>query len=143
MKVKFKKLHPKARTPEKAHESDAGFDLFACTSEWSTSQASGLYTEFGTGIAVEIPKGYVGLIFPRSSISNTRHSLRNSVGVVDSGYRGEIKLRFSPDDSRGSYMAGDKVGQLVFIKLPSIQLEESQELSPSDRDQKGFGSSGK
>lgn len=143
MKIKFKKLNPRAKSPERAHEEDAGFDLFACSTNWSVHEASGLYTEYGTGLAMEIPKGYVGFLLPRSSISNTRHMLKNSVGVIDSGYRGEIKFRFSPDSTRSAYSTGDKVGQIVLIKLPKVEMEESEILSDSNRGKSGFGSTGK
>lgn len=93
MQVKFKKLHPDASVPQKAHPSDAGFDLVA------TSRVFDEYgcATYGTGIAVEIPKGYVGLVFPRSSICKQDIFLTNSVGVIDSGYRGEIMAKFKPD----------------------------------------------
>ena len=143
MKIKFKKLHPKARTPEQAHEHDAGFDLYAHSMDWSVIEASGLYTEYGTGLAFEIPKGYAGFLLPRSSISKTHHMLKNSVGLIDSGYRGEVKFRFSPDSTRNAYVAGDKIGQIVFLKLPAVQLEESEQLSNSPRGEGGFGSTGK
>lgn len=143
MKVKFKKLNPKAKTPTKAHDCDAGWDIYAVSQGWSVQQSSGLYAEYGTGIALEIPKGYVGLLFPRSSITNTKHMLKNSVGVIDSGYRGEVKLRFTPDDTNNAYMTGNKIGQILFLRLPKIELEESEELSISERNSAGFGSSGK
>jgi dUTP pyrophosphatase len=143
MKIKFKKLHPKAREPERAHEHDAGFDLYACNMDWSVNESSGLYTEYGTGLAFEIPKGYAGFLLPRSSISKTHHMLKNSAGLIDPGYRGEVKFRFSPDSTRTAYIAGDKIGQIVFLKLPPITLEESEDLSPSDRGNKGFGSTGR
>jgi dUTP pyrophosphatase len=142
MKVKFKKLIPQAKVPERANPTDAGFDLSA-TSITYPSGSSGVFIEACTGISLEIPKGYVGLVFPRSSISNTKHFLRNSVGVIDSGYRGEIKLRFSVDDTNTCYQMGDKIGQIVFIKLPQIEMIESQDLSDSDRGTGGFGSTGK
>ncbi len=142
MKVKFKKLIPQAKAPERANPTDAGFDLSA-TSITYPSGSSGVFIEACTGISLEIPKGYVGLVFPRSSISNTKHFLRNSVGVIDSGYRGEIKLRFSVDDTNTCYQMGDKIGQIVFIKLPQIEMTESQDLSDSDRGTGGFGSTGK
>lgn len=142
MKVKFKKLIPQAKVPERANPTDAGFDLSA-TSITYPSGSSGVFIEACTGISLEIPKGYVGLVFPRSSISNTKHFLRNSVGVIDSGYRGEIKLRFSIDETNTSYQMGDKIGQIVFIKLPQIEMTESQDLSDSDRGTGGFGSTGK
>jgi dUTP pyrophosphatase len=142
MKVKFKKLIPQAKAPERANPTDAGFDLSA-TSITYPSGSSGVFVEACTGISLEIPKGYVGLVFPRSSISNTKHFLRNSVGVIDSGYRGEIKLRFSTDDTNTCYQMGDKIGQIVFIKLPVIEMIESQDLSDSNRGTGGFGSTGK
>lgn len=143
MDVKFKKLSGNAQAPKRAHDSDAGFDLFCTGFDYPPSIDSMLFVEAKTDIAVHIPDGYVGLIFPRSSISNTRHMLRNSVGVIDSGYRGEIKLRFSIDDSDKKYKIGDKIGQIVFIRLPKINLIEVDELSPSDRSSGGFGSTGK
>jgi len=140
--VNFKKIHPLAKTPERAHDSDAGFDIYAVETIHPSGEDTGKYIEFRTGICMEIPNGYVGLVFPRSSISKTKHYLRNSVGVIDAGYRGEIKLRFSYDDSSSSYMIGDKIAQIIFIKLPEISLNESSELSDSDRSSGGFGSTG-
>jgi dUTP pyrophosphatase len=142
MDLKFKKLSNKAKAPIKAHDSDAGFDLFCTGFDYAPSVDSLLFIEAKTDIALEIPNGYVGLVFPRSSISKTKHMLRNSVGVIDSGYRGEIKLRFSVDDSDSRYKIGDKIGQLVVIKLPEINLVESDSLSRSDRSEGGFGSTG-
>mgnify|MGYP003636453825 FL=1 len=142
MKVKFKKLNMLAQDPFRANGTDAGFDLTASSIEYPLGSTS-LFVEVCTGISVEIPNGYVGLLFPRSSISTTKHFLRNSVGVIDSGYRGEIKLRFSLDESPTSYQIGDKVGQIVFIKLPVVELIEVEELSTSDRSTGGFGSSGR
>ena len=141
MKVKFKKLNSSAVTPSQSNPNDAGFDLTALSITHPTG-STGMYVEVCTGIALEIPKGYVGLIFPRSSISNTKHFLRNSVGVIDSGYRGEIKLRFSIDETSTSYEVGDRVGQIVFIRLPKIEMVESNSLSDSQRNKGGFGSSG-
>jgi len=142
MKVKFKKLHEIAKIPEQSNPGDAGFDLVA-TSITHPFGSLSTYVEVGTALAAEIPVGYVGLVFPRSSISNTKHFLRNSVGVIDSGYRGEIKLRFSTDDSQTAYQIGDRVGQILFIKLPSVDIIEVEELNTSTRQEKGFGSSGK
>ena len=142
MKIKVKTLNPLAQIPERAMVADAGFDLVATSVEYPPG-STGIYVEIRTGLALEIPKGYVGLIFPRSSITNTQHFLRNSVGVIDSGYRGEIKLRFSLDDSPTAYQIGDRVGQIIFMKIPPIELVESPELSNSSRNEGGFGSSGK
>jgi len=91
MKVKIKRLHIDAIIPSYATQGDAGMDMTAVT---AYIDESGLFIEYGTGISVEIPEGYVGLLFPRSSLSKTSLILANHVGVVDSGYRGEIKFRF-------------------------------------------------
>ena len=108
------------------------------------------YWEYGTGLAVEIPSHMVGLIFPRSSISNTCHFLLNSVGVIDSGYRGEIKLRLSKpsvsekkDQDENVYSVGDRVGQLVTIECPFLKIVEVDSMEDSSRGLGGFGSSGK
>ena len=138
LKVRFKKLHPDAVTPTYAKDGDAGLDLTAYV---VTTFKDTPYIEYGTGIAVEIPKGYVGLIFPRSSVSKLENFyLKNSVGVIDSGYRGEIKLRFNRD--KEFYSAGDKIGQLIILPYPTIYLEEVEELSVTDRNEGGFGSTG-
>lgn len=142
MKVKCQRLSPNAQMPVRAHATDAGFDLYA-TAVTYPSMSSGVFVEICTGISLEIPKGYAGFIFPRSSITNTKHFLRNSVGVIDSGYRGEIKLRFSTDESNTQYKIGDKIGQIVFLRLPAVQLMETKSLSHSDRNMGGFGSSGR
>ncbi len=139
MKIKFKKLNNRAKIPFYANEGDAGMDLVAT----KITRLSNFY-EYGTDIAMQVPKGYVGLLFPRSSISNTDHYLRNSVGVIDSGYRGEIKIRMSiPDLDKKEYNIGDKIAQLVIIKLPWVDIEEVQDLEDSDRGKGGFGSSDK
>lgn len=138
MKIKFKKLNDRAKIPFYANEGDAGMDLLATT---VTRQSS--FYEYGTDIAMQLPKGYVGLLFPRSSISNTDHYLRNSVGVIDSGYRGEIKIRMSiPELGKKEYLIGDKIAQLVIIQLPWVDIEEVENLNNSDRGEGGFGSSG-
>ena len=142
MQVKIKKLNPLACAPTRANKHDAGFDLTATCVEYPLGSTSS-FVEVCTGVSLEIPSGYVGLVFPRSSISKTKHFLRNSVGVIDSGYRGEVKLRFSVDDSITSYQIGDRVGQIVFVKLPAVEIVESDDLSGSDRKEGGFGSSGR
>ena len=139
MKVRFKKLSAKAVTPQYAKPGDAGMDMVA------TSMVKGeVYYEYGTEIAVEIPEGYVGLLFPRSSISKTKQILANHVGVVDSGYRGEIKFRFNKLswDNGEIYNVWYKIGQLIIIPYPTIELEEVSELSETYRGDSGFGSSG-
>ncbi len=136
LKVKLKKLHPDAVTPSYAKDGDAGLDLTAISKSINDT-----FIEYGTGIALEIPYGYVGLVFPRSSVSKLENFyLKNSVGVIDSGYRGEIKFRFNK--SNESYKAGEKVGQLIIIPYPTVKLQEVNELSDTERGGGGFGSTG-
>jgi dUTP pyrophosphatase len=136
--LKIKKLDDRAVIPNYAKKGDAGIDLIA-----TTTMSNGYYVEYGTDLALEIPEGYVGYIFPRSSISNTDHYLRNSVGVIDSGYRGEIKVRMSiPSLGAKNYKNGDKVAQLIIMELPWVNIEEVDELSKTDRGEGGFGSTG-
>jgi dUTP pyrophosphatase len=141
MKVKFKKLHPNAKTPHYSLEGDACLDLYAA---WQKIDDLGNRV-YGTGIAMEIPEGHVGLLFPRSSISKTNLSLRNSVGVIDSNYRGEIMLKFLDLEEMDDllwYLPGNKIGQIMIIERPQIELEEVEELSETDRGGGGFGSTG-
>lgn len=140
MKIAFKKLSPHAVTPTKAHSTDAGYDLTAISGALSNNEA---WWECRTGLAVAIPPGYVGLIFPRSSIRKTCHALRNSVGVIDAGYTGEIVFSFSLNNWGDTYNAGDRVGQLVIIPIPEVELVEVTDLPETDRGNKGFGSSGR
>jgi dUTP pyrophosphatase len=155
MQVRIKKLHPDAVIPSYSSAGDAGMDMVAISAEIA---ADGSYIEYGTGIAVEIPKGYVGLIFARSSISKTSLILANHVGVVDSGYRGEIKFRFKDTKmtktmrmgrqwkwfaGETAYEVGNKIGQLMILPYPQIEFVEVDELSDSERGEGGFGSTGK
>jgi dUTP pyrophosphatase len=142
MIVKFKKLREDAVTPKYAKVGDAGMDMVCASREYNAEHK---YWEYNTGIAVEIPEGYVGLLFPRSSVSKRDMRLCNSVGVVDSGYRGEIKFRFKSTShiSAKDYWTGDKIGQLIIMPIPTIELVEVTELSSTDRGEGGFGSTGK
>jgi dUTP pyrophosphatase len=140
MNVKFKKLTKHASTPTYSKEGDAGLDLVAVDTYHDRDYS---FVEYGTGLAVEIPEGYVGLLFPRSSISKTDFSLANSVGIIDSNYRGEVKMRFRTSPYNGmEYDIGDRIGQLVIMPYPKIDLVEVTELSDSNRGAGGFGSSG-
>lgn len=141
MQVKIKKLNESAVIPKYAKSGDAGLDL---TATWK--QENSLYVEYGTGLAIEIPEGYVGLLFPRSSISKYHLSLANAVGVVDENFRGEICLRFKKtiDNSyENIYNVGDKVAQLIIMPYPQIELVEVDDLSTTERGSGGFGSSGR
>ncbi len=143
MKVRIKKLNENAVIPSYAKSGDAGMDLVA------TSIISETDTQitFGIGLALEIPKGFVGLIFPRSSVRKTRLMLSNCVGVVDSGYRGELQATFNKVNqnsiAENDYKVGDRIAQIMIIPHPDIQFEEADELSDTERGEGGFGSTGK
>jgi dUTP pyrophosphatase len=141
MKVKFKKLYSGAKAPLYAKYGDAGLDLTAFSRTWDEEYD---VWNYGTGIAIEIPEGYVGLVFPRSSIYKKEQILSNSVGVIDSGYRGEICFKFrDTKETNYIYELGEKIGQILIIPYPQIELEQVQELSELERVTDGFGSSGK
>ncbi len=140
MKIKYKKLSLSAQPLKQAHTGDACFDL-SSVSHRQASESEGSYHEYGTGLALEIPHGYVGLVFPRSSVSSTGAIMCNSVGVIDSGYRGEVKVRYKSENA--PYKVGERVGQLMILPLPDIEFEESADLADSPRGAGGFGSTGK
>lgn len=140
MKVRFKKLTPAAAAPYKAHPTDAGFDLTA-TSKCIDRECN---TVYGTGIAVEIPEGHVGLLFPRSSINKKNLLLSNSVGVIDSHYRGEITAKFKRTAPyTAEYNVGERIAQLIIIPYPEVEFEEAGALTDTDRGTVGYGSTGK
>ena len=140
LKVKIKKLDKNAVIPQYAKPGDAGLDLTATSKSYDDFDN----VCYGTGIAVEIPEGYVGLLFPRSSISKTDLILRNSVGVIDSGYRGEITFKFNNIllSSCEPYNIKERIGQLIIMPYPQIEFEEVEELSVTERNTGGYGSSG-
>jgi dUTP pyrophosphatase len=149
MKIKIKKLDPEAKIPTYAKPGDAGMDLYCLKAIYT-----GPFVTYHTGLAMEIPKGYVGLLFPRSSVYKTGQTLTNCVGVIDSGYRGEIMLKYT----RGKHLlnpnhinlnAGfkeyepeDRVGQIIVIPYPEIEFEEVTTLSATERGKGGYGSTG-
>ncbi len=137
LKIKIKKLHKDSVIPSYSKPGDAGLDLTAISESWNEDDSMVTYD---TGLAVEIPEGHVGLLFPRSSVSKTRLNLANSVGVIDSGYRGSIMLKFRFLESGGVYNVGDRVGQLLILPYPAIEFEEVEELSSTERGEGGFGS---
>ena len=140
-KVKIKRLHKDAVIPSYSRQGDAGMDLVA-TSKFYDDFDNVCY---GTGLAIEITEGHVGLLFPRSSISKTDLTLRNSVGIVDSNFRGEITLKFNNIlmSSCEPYNVKERIGQLIIMPYPTIEFEEVEELSTTERGAQGFGSSGK
>jgi len=115
-----------------------GADLVATSADMFKGQMI-----YGTGLAVEIPEGMVGLVFPRSSVRNYNLSMSNSVGVIDSGYRGEIMITFNiteKDKFPATYSIGDRIAQLVIVPVPLIQYAEVEELSETSRGDQGHGS---
>jgi len=140
MKIRFKKLHPDAVMPKRTTDGAAGFDLTAVTC-WYGDNGKVFYD---TGIAVEIHDGYVGLVFERSSVHKTGLSLCNAVGVIDADYRGSIQFVFRINyGSCSPYQVGDRIGQIVFVPIPDVELVESDELSETARGTGGYGSTGK
>ena len=164
LKIKIKKLHPDAVIPKYTKPGDAGMDLTAT----SKSHDDNGNTCYGTGLSFEIPDGYVGLLFPRSSNAKKDLLLSNSVGVLDSGYRGELMFKYKKSirvpyfgtlklllSDLGvtnslivkncvgeEYKIGERIGQIIILPYPQIEFEEAEELSDSERNTGGFGSSG-
>lgn len=140
MKVKLKKLNENVKLPVYAKTGDAGLDIKATRIENENNYS----ITYGTDLCIEIPFGYVGLIFPRSSIRNYDLSLSNCVGVIDSGYRGEIMATFKKTKLDGMYYdVDDKVMQIIILPYPSIEFEFTDELSETERGKGGFGHTGK
>ena len=139
MRVNIKKLHPNAKIPQYSKQGDAGLDLTAVDEKWNKNNTMVTYD---TGIAVEIPEGYVGLLFPRSSVAKTSLILSNSVGIIDSGYRGSVMMKYRYPEEGMVYEVGDRVGQLLILPYPQIEFEEVEELSDSERGVGSYGSTG-
>lgn len=138
MKVHFKKLVQEAQTPKFGKPGDAGADLVATTMSNHDD-----HLVYGVGLAVEIPEGMVGLVFPRSSIRQTDLFMANSVGVIDSGYRGEIMITFNiKKGATRWYQVGDRIAQLVIMPVPLVKYVEVDELSETERGIGGHGSTG-
>lgn len=156
MKVKIKKLYEDSILPTKAHATDAGYDMYAHSKSYDDDGN----VVYGSGVAMEIPKGYVGLVFPRSSNAKKDLLLSNSVGVIDSGFRGEVSFKFKASihasfngmleeevcafvNKPTTYNVGDRIGQIIIMPYPDIEFVEADELSDSERGIGGYGSSGK
>lgn len=141
VEVKIKKLHKDAVVPSYSKPGDAGMDL-TITSEIENTLSSVTY---GFGIAMEIPSGYVGLVFPRSSVRNQELILSNCVGVIDSGYRGEIQATFKKTNGLDSfkYKVKERGAQIIILPYPKVSIKEVDVLSDTERGEEGFGSTGK
>ena len=149
MLAKIKKLYPNAKIPQKAHDSDAAFDLYAYFDESATEGdvegiLPGQTCKVGTGVSITPPPGYFGAIFARSGLS-VKQGLRlaNSVAVMDPGYTGEYIVALHNDSEDTQVIGhGDRIAQLMFLPVADVQFEEVDELNDSDRLSGGFGSSG-
>lgn len=143
MRLRFSRLAPEARAPTRAHDGDAGYDLYAAEALTLEPGARG---SVGTGIAVAIPEGCAGLVLPRSGLA-ARHgiSLVNAPGLIDSGYRGEVRVLLLNTDSaqRFEVAAGDRVAQLLLVRFESAEPQEVETLDETARGAGGFGSSGR
>lgn len=140
MELRIKKLREDATVPVYAHEKDAGLDLYAAQ---DTTIPPGERVLIGTGIAIEIPDGFVGLVWDKSGIANN-HGLKTLGGVIDAGYRGEVKVGII-NLSTTDYLlnAGHKIAQILIQKVEHMNIREVAELSHTVRGDGGFGSTGK
>jgi len=147
--VKFKKLHEDATLPSYSTDGSAGLDCTTVTD----GEDKGTYIKYKLGFSMEIPKGYVGYLFPRSSVSTTDLALSNSVGVIDSDYRGEVQARFFAKNfsplsqtldarTKYKYHKGDKICQLIIMPIPRVNAQWVDELSETIRGEGGHGSTG-
>jgi dUTP pyrophosphatase len=143
VKLPILRLNDEAVSPSRAHEGDAGLDLYACE---AAHIGPGERWSIGTGIAIEIPDGHAGLVLPRSGLAK-RHgiTLVNSPGLIDSGYRGEIRVLLLNTDPAEVFRVapGDRIAQLVISPIVLAEPVETEALADSARGDGGFGSSGR
>jgi dUTP pyrophosphatase len=141
--LRFRRLSAAARSPAQAHEGDAGYDLHAAE---AVTIGPGERASVGTGIAVAIPTGQAGLVVPRSGLA-ARHgiSVVNAPGLIDSGYRGELRVLLLNTDLAEAFAVepGDRIAQLVLVAVETPELEEATELDETARGAGGFGSTGR
>jgi len=143
--VKIKKLNPDAVIPFYATNGSAGMDVTAIGRDYDNANDCWIYH---TGLSFQLPKGYVMLIFPRSSNRKTNYYLANHVGVLDSDYTGELMLMFKSRDAsemrfvEPPYNVGDRIGQIIILPYPKIQFNEVDNLDETERGNGGFGSTG-
>ena len=142
IQLPIQRLRADAVVPTRAYEGDAGLDLAACE---RVELAPGERAVVSTGVAVAIPEGYAGFVQPRSGLAD-RHgiSIVNSPGLIDSGYRGELKVILLNTDTSSAFVVehGMRIAQLVVLAVPQLELAETQDLPPSERGARGHGSSG-
>lgn len=144
MKIKIKKLHPKAAVPTQGKEGDACWDLTSVgITESAYDNGTLLYVEHDTGIAMQIPEDHVGIVTPRSSVTSKGLIMKNSIGIIDPGYRGSIKVRFwKTHVGPLTYKEGDRIAQLMIIPRPFLEFEVVNDLSDTIRGVGGYGSTG-
>jgi dUTP pyrophosphatase len=143
VEIAVARLQSEAVLPTRAHEGDAGLDLYACE---AAHIGPGERWSVGTGVAVEIPEGHAGLVLPRSGLAREHGiALVNSPGLIDAGYRGELRVLLLNTDPAETFRvaAGDRIAQLVLTPVAIAEPVESAELSESARGEGGFGSSGR
>jgi len=142
MEVKFKKLSDTAIMPVYSTDGSAGLDLFANKIGIEHFKDGVPVIVYDTQIAIEIPVGYVGMLFMRSSIAKYSITMTNAVGIIDSDYRGPITLKYKvvTNTTPVIYTEGEKVGQLVIVPIPRIELVEKEELTETERGEGGYGS---
>ena len=145
MRLKVKKLHEKAKMPFRGSDQAAGYDLYACTRNYDECLIHAHATQLvGTGLAMEIPEGYFGAVFARSGLASKR-GLRpaNCVGVIDSDYRGEVKVALHNDtDELQKFEDGERIAQIVILPCPQVRFVEADELNETVRNDGGFASTG-
>ena len=142
MELKFKKLNEKAVLPTRAHSTDAGLDLTTYGFTQEVDASGKLVLVYHTGLAVEIPEGHMGLLFMRSSVATKSVTMTNCVGIIDSGFRGEIigKFKITTDSIPTVYQEGERVMQLVVMPYPQFEPVFVEELAEGDRGENGYGS---
>ena len=143
MQLPVTKLKEGAQLPSRAHEEDAGLDLYSCE---AGHIGPGERWSIGTGVGVEIPAGHAGLVLPRSGLARDHGiALVNSPGLIDSGYRGELRVLLLNTDPAETFRVepGDRIAQLVLTPIVTADVVETQALSESLRGEGGFGSSGR
>jgi dUTP pyrophosphatase len=143
MQLPVTKLKEGAQLPSRAHEGDAGLDLYACE---AAHIGPGERWSVGTGVGVEIPAGHAGLVLPRSGLARDHGiALVNAPGLIDSGYRGELRVLLLNTDPAETFkvVPGDRIAQLVLTPIATPAVVEIEALSESVRGEGGFGSSGR
>jgi dUTP pyrophosphatase len=143
VRLRWSRLSEAARPPRRAHDADAGYDLHAAE---AVTIAPGERAGVGTGIAVAVPAGHAGLVLPRSGLA-ARHgiSVVNAPGLIDTGYRGELRVLLLNTDREHAFdvRPGDRIAQLVIVRVEGADLEEATELDETARGVRGFGSTGR